>query len=129
MIRRGVVDVAAIDCVTYALLARHRPAALANTRVLQRTEHVPSPPYVTGTSTPPDVLVRMQEAVGRAIDEPSLAGAKETLLLSGVEMLSCEAYRPIESLESQAHGYDYHEIPIASCQAGAARSDRFSLMT
>jgi ABC-type phosphate/phosphonate transport system substrate-binding protein len=111
MIQRGEVDVAAIDCVTHALLARHRPSELTGTRILHCTELVPAPPYVTATATPPEMLVAMREAVLRAMDDPSIAAAKSTLLLSGVEMLPDDAYMPIESLESLAQDHNNCEIP------------------
>lgn len=111
MIGRGQVDVAAIDCVTYALLARHRPRELAGTRVLHCTEQVPSPPYVTASTTPPETLIKMREAIRQALDHPAIASAKAALMLSGIEVLPEEAYTPIESLESMAHRYNYREIP------------------
>lgn len=111
MIKRKEVDVAAIDCVTYALLSHHRPHELLGTRVLHRTEPVPAPPYVTAASTSPPTLARMREAVLRAFDQLSVVAAKEALLLSGVEVLPEEAYRPIELLESMAHHHSYREIP------------------
>jgi len=111
MIQRGVVDVAAIDCVTHALLEKHRPGELVGSRVLHCTEHVPAPPYVTTANTTPQMLYQMREAIVRALDHPSIHSAKETLLLTGVEVLSDESYRPIESLESVALGHNYREIP------------------
>jgi len=111
MIKREEVDVAAIDCITYALLSRHRPHELLGTRVIHQTDPVPAPPYVTAASTPPETLVRMQRAVLSAFDQPSLVSAKETLLLCGAEVLADDAYYPIESLESVAHNYSYREIP------------------
>ena len=110
-IRRGEVDVAAIDCVTHALLAAYRPQELAKCRVLQRTQKVPGPPYVTSASTPPDVVAAMREAVQRAVDSPALADTKQTLLLSGIQFLSAEAYAPIESLRATANAHNYREIP------------------
>lgn len=111
MIQRRQVDVAAIDCVTYALLARYRPGEIAGTRVLHRTEHVPSPPYVTAHATPPQMLVAMRRAALRAFHHPSVAAAKRTLMLGGVRVLPDDAYRSIESLHVMAHRHDYREIP------------------
>lgn len=110
MIQRGEVDVAAIDCVTYALLAEYRPHELAGCRVLKRTQHVPAPPYVTAASTPPDVVAAMRNAVLQAMDSPALANTKQTLLLSGVQFLSADNYAPIESLHSMAHAHNYREF-------------------
>lgn len=111
MIQRGEVDVAAIDCVTHALLARYRPSELAGTRVLYRTAHVPAPPYVTSASTPAETLAAMRDAVVRAIEHSSMATVRTTLLIAGVEFLHNKAYLPIESLELFANGHNYREIP------------------
>src|SRR5262245_47663710 len=59
-VRLGEADVASVDCVTYALLARHRPQALSGLRVLRQTEPVPAPPYVTSQSFPADTIRRMR---------------------------------------------------------------------
>ncbi|MEK6236529.1 MAG: PhnD/SsuA/transferrin family substrate-binding protein [Planctomycetales bacterium] len=111
MIQRGEVDVAAIDCVTHALLAKHRSHELEGTRILWETRRVPAPPYVTASSTPPDAVSAMRAAVCRALDDPAIAEVKQTLLLSGVEILSDDAYLPIELLELEAFQHNYHEIP------------------
>jgi len=118
MIQQREVDVAAIDCVTYALLAKHRPSELFGSRVLHRTERVPAPPYVTAASTPPETLARMREAVFCALNHSSVTAAKEALLLSDVEVLPDEAYVPIESLESVAHNHNYCEIPGQLVETG-----------
>ena len=40
-------DVAAIDCVTHAILGRYRPHSLDGTRTLCQTSHAPGIPFVT----------------------------------------------------------------------------------
>lgn len=111
MIQREEVEVAAIDCVTYALLSRYRPSELAETRVLHCTEHVPAPPYVTSASTPPETLAAMRKAIIRAIELPSMASVRSALFIAGVRILLDEAYVPIEALASLANDYSYREIP------------------
>ena len=118
MIQRGTVDVAAIDCVTHGLLARHRASALAGTRVIHQTQHVPAPPFVTSASTSPATLARMREAIFAVLDRPSLAASKAALRLSGVEILSADAYQAIESLEVSAYRHGYLEFPGALSVAG-----------
>ena len=46
-LERGEVDVAAIDCVTYALLDRCRPHVIAATRIIGRTSSAPGLPFAT----------------------------------------------------------------------------------
>ncbi len=111
MIRNGHVDVAAIDCVTHALLAEYRPGELAGTRVIHVTDSVPAPPYVTAFNSTPEKIAAMRHAMFCAMNQPSTTAAKATLMISGVEVLTDDAYVPIESLASMAHNRDYHEIP------------------
>jgi len=118
MIQRCEVDVAAIDCVTYALLTKYRGREIEGTRVLHRTQHVASPPYVTASSTPGEVLALMREAILRTFALPSLAKAKSMLLISGVEVLPDDAYMPIESLAAMARRHNYREIPDQVLAAG-----------
>jgi ABC-type phosphate/phosphonate transport system substrate-binding protein len=112
MIQRGNVDVAAIDCVTHALLTKYRSSELAGTRVIHVTEPVPAPPYVTAFNAAPETIAAMRDAVLCALDHPSTATAKDALMLTGVEILPDDAYIPIESLESMAHSHEYYEIPV-----------------
>ena len=48
----GAADVAAIDCITWALLAHHRPHAVADLRIVGTTDPAPAPPFVTSAETP-----------------------------------------------------------------------------
>ena len=103
----GAADVAAIDCVTHALLARHRPAALAGTRVLARTASAPAPPYVTRADAGDDLVRRLQAALRAALADPGLEAAREQLLLDGIEVLPPRAYLRIPAFARLAarHGY------------------------
>ena len=95
MVASGAADVAAIDCVTHALLARHRPAALAGTRVLCRTAAAPAPPYVTRADAGDDLVLPPATALRAALADPALGSAREQLLLDGIELLPPAAYRRI----------------------------------
>jgi len=106
----GQADVAAIDCVTYALLARHRPAALAGTRVLCRTAAAPNLPYVTRAAADDDLLARLRGGLGRAIADPSLTAARDSLMLTGVAILPLSAYDCINDMKTAAIAAGYGEV-------------------
>ncbi len=110
MVRRGAADVAAIDCVTYALLARYRPAAVAGTRRLGRTYRAPAIPYVTGGQADPDTLARMRAALFRAFADPHLAAARHALFLKEIEALPLSAYDRIAETRDFAVGHGYPEL-------------------
>jgi ABC-type phosphate/phosphonate transport system substrate-binding protein len=95
MVARRAADVAAIDCVTHALLARHRPAALAGTRVLGRSPAAPAAPFVTRASASTELTAALRAALRQAATAPSLATARATLLLDGIAILPPAAYRRI----------------------------------
>ncbi len=107
LVASGAADVAAIDCVTHALLARHRPAALAGTRVLCRTAPAPAPPYVTRADAGDDLVARLRAALDAALADPALRAARTELLLDGIELLPEAAYRRITAFARLArrHGY------------------------
>jgi len=107
MVGNGSADIAAIDCVTYALLQRHRPAALSGVRKLGRTGRAPALPYVTRRTVNADTLARMRAALFRTFADPSLAAARESLLLKDVEVIPVSAYRRINAFRDLAvrHGF------------------------
>lgn len=109
-VARGHADVCAVDCVTHALIRRHRPAALGGTRVLCMTERAPGLPYVTRASVDADVLVRLRDGLRAAFSDPHLAATREALLLVGAEELERGAYRRIDEMEIAARDAGYPEI-------------------
>jgi ABC-type phosphate/phosphonate transport system substrate-binding protein len=107
MVARGEADVAAIDCVVHALLARHRPAALRGTRPLAESAAAPAPPFVTRAHAPPDLLVRLRASLLSTFEDPALAAAREALLLAGIEFLPAAAYLRISAFERYAARLGY----------------------
>ena len=106
----GQLDVAAIDCVTHGLLARHRPRALEGTRVLCRTASAPALPYVTRAAVDADLLRRLRAGLDRALADPDLAEARDALLLEGAAVLPLAAYDRIDEMEAVAIAAGYPEI-------------------
>ena len=94
----GRADVAAIDAVTHALLARHRPSSLAGIRILDRSPRAPGLPYVTRADAAPDLRARLREGLLEALVEPALADCREALLIEGAEILPLEAYGRIREI-------------------------------
>jgi ABC-type phosphate/phosphonate transport system substrate-binding protein len=94
----GRADVAAIDAVTHALLARHRHSRLAGLRILDRSPRAPGLPYVTRADAAPDLRARLREGLLEALAEPALADCREALLIDGAEFLPLEAYGRIREI-------------------------------
>ena len=110
MVASGEADVAAIDCVTYAILERYRPAAIAGTRVLTHTEYGPGIPYVARTNADPDTVENMRAAIIEAFGEPDLADALEALFLVGVTVLPKDDYYELIDFERAAVRQGYPKL-------------------
>lgn len=81
----GRADVAAIDCVTFAILQRHRPELLGNIAVFGRTPQLPGLPIICSLNSP--YLIRLQHAWAGLVaeDRAESRSAREALLLQGFE--------------------------------------------
>ena len=100
----GQADLAAIDCVTFALLERHRPAALAGIRVLEDTPVAPALPFVTAAATRAEERELLRRSLQETLSDPSLASACEALLLSGIEELPLARYEVIRDYARKGAG-------------------------
>ena len=110
LVASGEADVCAVDCVTHALIAKYRPNALAGTRVMGATEHAPGLPYVTRAGVDEDFMRRLRDGLQSAFADPRLADARDTLLLTGLEVLGDHAYQRIDDMEDSALAAGYAEI-------------------
>lgn len=111
LIKRNEVDVAAIDCVTYAHLIRHRPAELAGTRILAQSKPVPAPPFVTSKSLTEKEVIRLRQALIATLESPEMIPIADELLLNGIEILPLDEYHSIADLRQVAQKHGYKEIP------------------
>jgi ABC-type phosphate/phosphonate transport system substrate-binding protein len=109
-VREGRADVAAIDCVTYALLAAHRPAALFGTRVIAASAAAPALPYVASAATDQATLERLRAGLRAALADPACAGARRALLIEGAEVLPLSAYDVVLEQERAAAALGYPEL-------------------
>jgi len=101
-VREGRADCAAIDCVTFALLARHRPAAVAGLRVLAATPPAPALPLVTAAGTGRRTVAALRRALAAAIADPALAATCDALGLAGIAVGDGRAYGRIRAMHRAA---------------------------
>lgn len=94
-VRDGVADVCAIDAVCVALARRVRPDLLQGLHEIARSPHVPALPFISNTGDVADI----RAALRKAFADPTLAAAREALLLEDVEVLPEQAYDRILDLE------------------------------
>jgi ABC-type phosphate/phosphonate transport system substrate-binding protein len=99
LVGAGKADVAAIDCVTFALLSRYRPSALADVRELCRSASAPGLPYVTSSATGDRRIAQLREGLRATMEDPALAEARAALLINGVLVLPEEDYKRVTEME------------------------------
>ena len=109
-LERGEVDVAAIDCVTHALLSRCRPQAIAATRIIGQTVSAPGLPFATRIDAEPELVERLRAGLFRAFDDPALASLRKELLIVGLDVLPPGAYGCIAEMEADAKRRCYLEM-------------------
>jgi ABC-type phosphate/phosphonate transport system substrate-binding protein len=101
-VRTGKADVAAIDCVSLALLERIAPAELQGIRKLCLTAPAPSLPYITSLATSAETMRRLRDGLRAAIDDPQLKAVRDGLLLADIAVLPLTAYESILAMENTA---------------------------
>lgn len=109
-VARGEADVAAIDCVTHALLDRYRPSLLEGTRRLCYSAHAPGIPFVTRTASDSDRIRHLQKALLEAFEEPDVRAAGAAAFIDGVEILPLSAYDRIIEFQRLAAAQGYPEL-------------------
>ena len=110
MLQSGEADVPAIDCVVYALMARLRPGLAEHLRAIGRTVSAPVGPYVSGRAQSGDFVARLRNGLAEAMRDPTLAVAREDLLLGGMEVLPIAGYAEIGRLETKALDLGYRDF-------------------
>ena len=101
----GEADVAAIDCVTLALLGDVRPDAVAPVRILGWTMPSPGLPLITAGDD--RTLLALRQALDAAARDPALAATQRTLRLLRFEVLPPDSYDAVRAIENRARAANY----------------------
>lgn len=91
-VKRGAGDIAAIDCVTWALLQRHEPERLAGLAVIDRTPLTPGLPLITSHHTSPETLYAIRDALHALVSLPAHREVCDAVLISGFSVVTRQAY-------------------------------------
>lgn len=110
MVAQGTADVAAIDCVTYALLHRHRPGLTDELRIIADGPVAPSLPYVTAVNRTPRQAEMIRRALVCVCKDATLKQAREQLFLAGVAVMGRTDYQRVLDIERQADSFGYHQL-------------------
>ena len=113
-VQDGMADLAAIDCVTLALLRKHRPAALEGLRIMAWSPASPGLPYVTGLQQPDEIRARLLRGLRLASVDARLAPVRSQLLIEGVSALNLAAYAVIPGMRRRAEALGLDELSLVS---------------
>lgn len=91
-VKGGVGDIAAIDCVTWALLQRHEPERLAGLAVIDRTPLTPGLPLIASHNTSPETLSAIRDALHALVSSPEHRAICDAVLIGGFSVVTREAY-------------------------------------
>ncbi|MDF2997113.1 MAG: phosphate/phosphonate transporter substrate-binding protein [Xanthobacteraceae bacterium] len=106
-VRRGETAVAAVDCVTFGLAARHRPDLTSGLRILARTASGPALPFVTHGGASAEEVDVLRQALNEAIAEAEQEPLIGDLALRRVEPAGRADYAVLLRYEAEgvAAGY------------------------
>lgn len=99
-VAEGRADVCAIDCVSYAIAARYRPALIADLRSIAWSPPMPALPYVTGTRRSDTEVAALCAGLRAAAQDPALAECRAALLLGDFELAPGDAYAAIGRIDA-----------------------------
>lgn len=102
LVASGEADVAAIDCVTLALLRKHAPEECAAVEVLDWTPDAPGLPYAVRAAADARTVEALRRGIARALADPDAAEARAALLIEDFVPLADHDYVEIDEIETFA---------------------------
>ncbi len=106
----GQIDVAAIDCVSFAHIQRQYPALERRVRLLEWTPSSPGLPYITAATSSELTMQRLRFVLQRVMAAPGLAEIREALFLDQMDFNVDDSYTEIQAMVSEAYRLGYPEI-------------------
>jgi len=109
-VAQGRADLAAVDCVTFGLLARFRPQLVASVAIV--AESLPSPglPFILSARLPDSTLAAVRAVLFDALADPGLADARATLGLKAAHVLTAQDYERVLDYERGATAALYSNL-------------------
>lgn len=102
MVKAGLADFCAVDCVTWTLLTALAPDEVAGLRILDRTDPAPCLPFITSRTLPVEDVASLRIGLSAAFNDDDLAPLREKLLLASLTVLDESAYNVIPEQEMAA---------------------------
>ncbi len=106
-VREGRADLAAIDCVTYAALARYTPQAIQGLCTVATTEAYPGLPLITAKATSAQEIALLQSALRALLASADAAPTLQTLGIVGFEVPAPAIYQRCVDMRASAQALGY----------------------
>lgn len=110
LVRSGAADIAAIDCVSYALFERYDREALDGLVPVGWTPAAPGLPVITSALTSRAQLERLRKAIEEVVSDPGLAEARAALFIAGFSRLDLSDYQRCAAMKRSAARLGYPEL-------------------
>lgn len=101
-VQAGTSDIAAIDAVTLALVARHEPERVAGLVSIGTTALAPGLPMITSAQTSAAELEQLRRALKRLVSEPEWQAVRDALLIEGFTATDRDDYQTISDAAQKA---------------------------
>lgn len=109
-VREGRADLAAIDCVTWALLQMHDAAATEGLCAIGHSAPYPGLPLITSLHTPPEQVQALRHGLRGLVIAPAAAQALGQLLIEGFETPDLAVYQSCMEMERSAMASGYPQL-------------------
>ena len=106
----GVADLAAIDCVSFALTARARPELVEGVAVVTESPLSPTLPFIASATLPAAAVMAARQALFDALAAPELAQARVALGLKGARVMTPADYQRVIVMERGAAEAGYPRL-------------------
>jgi ABC-type phosphate/phosphonate transport system substrate-binding protein len=103
----GEADIAAIDCVSFALLRQGRPELTHNIAAIAESPRAPALPFIMSADLAKSHLGAVRAALFATLEDPALGDARNTLGLAGAEILGDAEYQRVAQIEQEAIALGY----------------------
>ncbi len=106
----GRADLAAIDCVSFALLKRFAADLVASVAIVAESPTSPGLPFIISARLPETTLTAAREALFAALADPDLTQARAALGLKGARPATPADYERILEIEREAERVGYPRL-------------------
>ena len=106
-VAEGAADIAAIDCVTFALIERARPDVGARVTAVAESRLSPCLPFIASARLPDAIIAAVRASLFEALDDPRLAEARGALGLVDASEAEPADYERVLEIEREAEALGY----------------------